>query len=80
MVGGWGAYDMGFKKWWSMVRSCFRDVDEYDAERIWYVSTKEERERCARVCEQYLIDRSRSITESLVLRSLAEAIRKGGMI
>ena len=63
-----------------MVSSCFHEVDEDDAERIWYASMKEERERCARGSEQCLIDRSRSIDacytlEEELLYSLEDAFR-----
>ena len=44
---------MGFTEWWATMKSCFREVDEYDAERIWYASMQEEQNRCAKLAENY---------------------------
>jgi hypothetical protein len=48
-----GGETMGFTEWWATMKSCFREVDEYDAERIWYASMQEEQNRCAKLAENY---------------------------
>jgi hypothetical protein len=77
MVGGWGAYDMGFKKWWSTQQVI--NSGETAAKIIWEAATRAERESIAKRFDDEA-DIASHKSDCNRARAYAKVIRKGGEV